>query len=80
VNGLASGSGNDRTTDRALDHLEARIRCRLSRQIRDFRLLVHDNGVILQGSTQTYYAKQLAQHAVMAVTKLPILANQIEVP
>jgi osmotically-inducible protein OsmY len=79
MNGLASVSGNDDTIDTALDHLESRIQGRLSRQIRDFRLLVRDNGVILQGCTQTYYAKQLAQHAVMAVTALPILANQIEV-
>jgi hypothetical protein len=37
------------------------------------------NGVILQGNTGTYYAKQLAQHTIMEVTSLPILANEIEV-
>ena len=29
--------------------------------------------------TNTYYAKQLAQHAVMEMTEVPILANEIEV-
>jgi len=33
----------------------------------------------LRGQVHTYYAKQLAQHAVMETTGLPILANEIEV-
>jgi hypothetical protein len=59
--------------------LEARIQCRLGRQIRMFRLVVVDKGVILRGNSHTYYAKQLAQQAVMEATRLPILANEIEV-
>jgi hypothetical protein len=38
-----------------------------------------DGGVILRGHSQTYYAKQLAQQAVMEATRLRILANEIEV-
>jgi hypothetical protein len=37
------------------------------------------SGKALRGFAHTYYAKQLAQHAVMEATKLPILANEIEV-
>jgi osmotically-inducible protein OsmY len=59
--------------------LEARVRSRLSGQVRDFRLLVGDKGVTLRGRTRTYYAKQLAQHAVMEAMVLPIVANEIEV-
>jgi len=33
----------------------------------------------LRGRAKTYYAKQLAQHAVMEATDLPVLANEIEV-
>jgi hypothetical protein len=33
----------------------------------------------LQGRVFSYYAKQLAQHAVMQVLDVPIQANQIEV-
>lgn len=59
--------------------LEAHVQRRLSRRVHDFRLTIRKHGLILQGRTRTYYAKQLAQHAVMAVTDLPILANEIDV-
>jgi hypothetical protein len=41
--------------------------------------VIQDNGLILRGQAHTYFAKQLAQHAAMEVTELPILANEIEV-
>lgn len=47
--------------------------------IRNLRVLIQDERVVLRGQTDTYYAKQLAQHAVLDVTDLPILANEIEV-
>jgi hypothetical protein len=47
--------------------------------LRRIRILVHEQGLILQGSAATYYAKQLAQHAALEVTGLPLLANEIEV-
>jgi hypothetical protein len=59
--------------------VEARVKCRLSGRLRDFRLLIRGEGLILRGRTRTYYAKQLAQQAVMEVTAMPILANEIEV-
>jgi hypothetical protein len=59
--------------------LEERVRCCLTRRICDFRLLVREGGLVLRGSTRTYYAKQVAQHAVMAAANLPIRANEIEV-
>jgi hypothetical protein len=62
-----------------LDALEARVQSLLSGRIRDFRLLRQDRGLVLQGQARTYYAKQLAQHAVMGETSTPILANEIEV-
>jgi hypothetical protein len=62
-----------------LDHLENRVQARLSGRIRDLRLLLHDAGIVLRGVARTYHAKQLAQHAVMAETQLPIMANEIEV-
>jgi hypothetical protein len=62
-----------------IDGLEGSVRRRLNGRVRDFRLLFQDNGLILQGHAFTYYAKQLAQHAIMKATRLPILANEIEV-
>jgi hypothetical protein len=59
--------------------LETRIRVRLGGQIRDIRVVCRDDGLVLQGRSRTYYAKQLAQHAVMEVTSIPIIANEIVV-
>jgi hypothetical protein len=62
-----------------IEQLEARVRCRLSGRVRDLQVLGRDHGLVLKGHSRTYYAKQLAQHAVMEATQLPILANEIEV-
>jgi hypothetical protein len=59
--------------------LEAHVRSRLSRRVQELRVIFHGAGLILRGRTQTYYAKQLAQHAVMEAANLPILANEIAV-
>jgi acetoacetate decarboxylase len=63
------------------DQLELLVQGRLFGQCRvsDLRVLIQNEGVVLRGQTTTYYAKQLVQHAVMDVTNLPILANEIEV-
>lgn len=61
------------------EQLESLIQRRLGSRIRDFRLVIRPNGLILQGRTSTYHAKQLAQHAVMEAGQLPILANEIVV-
>jgi hypothetical protein len=62
-----------------LDELEARLQGQLRGRVRELRLLNWTGGVVLRGFARTYYAKQLAQHAVMTNTRLPILANEIEV-
>src|SRR5262245_45616254 len=71
---------NNNTGSRVLDQLDAHVQNRLSGYLRDFKLLRRNNGLVLQGHAHTYYAKQLAQHAVMeASIGLPIVANEIEV-
>jgi hypothetical protein len=67
-----------RTSD-GVTELEALIQYRLSGQVRNFRLEIAHDGVVLRGNARTYYAKQLAQEALMSATALPILANEIEV-
>jgi len=59
--------------------LEEQVLARLNGRVRDFRLVMNQDGLVLRGQTQTYYAKQLAQHAVMDIANLPICANEIEV-
>jgi hypothetical protein len=62
-----------------LEALETRLQGQLNGRIRDLRLSFAGTGLVLHGFARTYYAKQLAQHAVMHQTALPILANEIEV-
>jgi hypothetical protein len=61
------------------EQLESAVQNRLGGRVRNFRVVIRDEGVILQGRAATYYAKQLAQHAAMEVGQLPILSNDIEV-
>jgi hypothetical protein len=63
----------------AVDRLLASVQRQLAGRVCDLRLRVLDNGVVLQGRAYSYYAKQLAQQAVMKTTGLPLLANDIEV-
>ena len=63
----------------ALHDLELQVRSRLAGRVRDFHLVYRQDGLVLQGQTRTYYAKQLAQQAVMTATSLPIRANNIDV-
>jgi hypothetical protein len=74
---IAEGS-RQAVTD-GLDQLETHVQSRLASRVRHLHLLRRYGGLVLQGHAITYYAKQLAQHAVMAATQLPILANEIEV-
>ncbi len=62
-----------------IEHLEAVVQRRLGGRVRDLRIVPRQNGIILQGRTSTYHAKQLAQHAAMELAGVPILANDIEV-
>ena len=47
--------------------------------VHELRVIVEEEGVVLEGRTTSYYAKQLAQHAALAVSRLPLRANRIEV-
>jgi hypothetical protein len=61
------------------DHLESLVQRRLGGRVRNLRVVVRQDGIILQGRTHTYHAKQLAQHAAMELGTLPIISNDIEV-
>ena len=62
-----------------LARIEEHVRQRLTGLLPDFQLIFRDDGLVLRGHTHTYYAKQLAQQAVMEASTLPIRANEIEV-
>jgi hypothetical protein len=79
MNSVVFKEDNDLTQQAEIERLERNVRRRLGANVRNFRLVVRANGLILLGHASTYYAKQLAQHAIMATTELPIVANEIEV-
>lgn len=61
------------------ERLELLVLQRLGSRVRDLRVVVGHEGVILEGRAPTYHVKQLAQHAAMEVAEMPILANNIQV-
>ena len=62
-----------------LDGLADIVRRRLAGRIRDLRLVLRDNAVVLQGRACSYYGKQLAQHEVLRVVNAARLVNEIKV-
>ena len=62
----------------ATAHLEVHLRGRL-RDLANASVSVQRGGVVIRGTTKSYYVKQLAQHAVMKHVSLPIAANEINV-
>jgi hypothetical protein len=59
--------------------LETELRSRLRGQVSGLRVVQRDAGLVLQGCSRSYYAKQLAQHNLMRATSLPLVANEIAV-
>jgi hypothetical protein len=62
-----------------VERLELLVQRRLGNRIRDLRVSLRPDGVALSGRSTTYHAKQLAQHAAMELSDLPVVANDIEV-
>jgi hypothetical protein len=62
-----------------VERLECLLQRRLGNRIRNLRVHVLPTGLVLQGHAPTYHAKQVAQHAAMELSDMPILANVIEV-
>jgi osmotically-inducible protein OsmY len=61
------------------EQLGSHLRRRLGGQVSDLRVTVREGGLVLQGRTRTHHAKQIALQAVLEITELPILANEIRV-
>lgn len=59
--------------------IERIVRCRTGGRIRDLRVEVQGEDVVLSGSASTYYAKQLATHAALDEINGGSLTNSIEV-
>jgi hypothetical protein len=48
-------------------------------RVRDLRVVLREDRVVLLGNAANYYAKQLAQHYVLKVLGAAVLVNEIEV-
>ncbi len=59
--------------------IERAIRRETAGGVRDLRVEINSNSVLLTGRCRTYYCKQLAQTAAMGVSGGDQLSNQIEV-
>jgi len=66
-------------TPSELEQLEAHVQTRLNRKVENFGLGVHEDGLILTGEARSYFARQLAERAVLQASALPIFANEIDV-
>lgn len=78
---LASRTPEEKAADFAAR--QARIQQRILRQtgrrVRDLEVEVREDTIILRGWCWTFYSKQLAQHAAMALIDHERLINQVEV-
>jgi hypothetical protein len=68
----------ENATRETLARIEKHVRNRLTGLLLDFQHVFCNEGLVLRGHVHTYHAKQLAQHAVMEASMLPILANEME--
>ncbi len=59
--------------------IERAVMRETGRGIRDLAVEVNEDGVLLRGHCETFYCKQLAQHAAMAMPGGERLTNAIEV-
>jgi hypothetical protein len=79
MNSIICEIGKDLRAAAQLEQLESHLQSNLAGRVRDVRLMVRGDALVLQGRCQTYYAKQLAQHAVMQACSYRLLSNEIEV-
>lgn len=63
----------------SLDHLRSAVRGPLRGWVDDFAISRERHGLVLTGSTRSYYAKLLAQEVVMRHADELIARNDIEV-
>jgi hypothetical protein len=59
--------------------IEMAIEQETGRGVRDLSVTVEGEGIILAGNCESFYHKQLAQHAAMSISGSDSLVNGIEV-
>ena len=59
--------------------VERLVSSRTGGKIRNLRVEINEDKIVLSGRTTTYYNKQLATHAALTAIENASLANEIEV-
>lgn len=62
-----------------ITEMEMGVQCLLAGDIGRFEIACGDDGLVLRGRCHTYHAKQRAEDLVRQATRVPIVANEIEV-
>ena len=65
--------------ERLAESIERAVHQETGGQVHNLSVEVHHDGILLRGSCNSFYCKQLAQHAAMAVPGRTQLTNCIEV-
>ncbi len=65
--------------DGLVHRIAAGLHRRLGIRVRDLRISVHEDGLILHGRVNTFYGKQVAQQMAMELSGVSVVANEIEV-
>jgi hypothetical protein len=65
--------------ERLVASIERAVQQETGHGVRNLRVEVSSEGVLLSGRCETYYTKQLAQHAAMACPGGDAVTNHIEV-
>ena len=65
--------------EETIEQIARHVSQQLHGRVVAFRLESCGCGIVLKGRARTYHAKQVAQHAVMVATDMPIVSNAIEV-
>ena len=77
---VADSDATRLAVDNALvSRIERIVRCRTGGRIRDLRVDVSEEQVVISGVATTYYAKQLVTHAALDEIPGRVLTNKIEV-
>lgn len=65
--------------DRLARQIEEIVRTRTGQAVRQLSVVVADEGVLLRGSCESFYSKQLAQEAAMNFARTRCVTNEIAV-
>jgi hypothetical protein len=65
--------------EKLINRIERAVRRGTNDKVRELRVEMTEEGIVLRGRCGTYYCKQLAQSAAMAAAEQETLVNRIEV-